>query len=310
MTVASFSADEILYATQGRVASGTVGSLPGKLAWNLEDISRGDWFVAMPCGAEDGHDFIAEAIELGAQGCIVNPRSRYALAPADAALIAVADTRIAILELAKYWRYKACDKVVAVTGTVGRKATISFLEFLLRKKYQIHTALERNGMSCIPDLLSMPKGTDLLIAELGGLERGDIARIGSRLAPDLAVITTTHHPLSSPEKDARAAALNCEILETIRDISCGFAVVYDRNPAVKERAQLLSKGLRSVFYTGDSGKVSESEITRLTKSKVETEERVEADAWCALAAAKCLGLSFEDNREIIEEVAVDTAWMT
>lgn len=298
---ARFTGDEILYAANGRIVSGGIGSETGRVSWELEDIGEGDWFIAMPRGEEDAHDRLSVAFEHGARGCIVNRQSRYSFTREAGTLIAVADTKVAILELVRYWRHAVNPKVIAVVATVGRRAIINMLESLLKDTYRCHTAFERNGLSCVSDVLEMPKDTELLIAEVSGLERGDVARIGSCLVPDLAIIGKTQHPLPSVERDARTAALHCEILDTLRDYEGGAAVVYDHNPAVKERARQMMYGLRSASFS------EMPEIPRCSERRWLTEhvslsngqEPSEVDIWCAVKGAHALGLSLTRKEEFI-----------
>lgn len=304
---AKFTADEILYVTHGRIARGSAGNRKGRLVWDLDEIRTDDWFVAMPSGQEDSHDLLSAALSRGAQGCLVNRRQRYCFSPPDGTLISVADTEIALLELAGYWRNTAAEKVVTVTGTIGRKETINYLELLLRRMYRCHIAIEDGALRCLPDLLSMPAGTELLIAEVSGVNRGDIARVGNYLRPDLAVITNTQHPIPSEAREARLAALNCEILETINELGNGTAIVYDRNPALRERSKLLLKGLRSVYFSESSSSPAKSRLTWLTRNGAVAlnETKVQANAWCALTAAVCLGFSPTKNPHIVSEILVD-----
>lgn len=300
---ARFTGDEILYAACGRVVSGGIASGAGRVVWNLEDIQAGDWFLAMSRGTEDTHDRLSEAFELGALGCIVNKRSRYSFADAGGTLISVPDTKVAILELVRYWRHAVNPKVIVVVGTVGRKAIINMLEVLLKDTYRCHKAYERNGLGCLSDVLEMPKDSELLIAEISGLERGDVGKIGSCLAPDLSIIGKTEHPLPSLERNARTAALYCEILDTMRDYE-GCAVVYDQNPAVAERAKRMLAGLRSVSFVETPDIPSGSEC-RWLKEQVETstgEVPSDADVWCAVKGAQALGLSLTRKEEFIKLV--------
>ena len=304
---AFFTGEEILAVAGGRIARGTAGQVPGRLVWDLNDITEGDWFVALAKGGEDSHDSLTVAIELGAQGCIVKDRSRYCFAPPGANLIAVADTRIALLELGRHWRDTVCKNVVTITGTVGRKDTARFIEFLLRSTYRCHIAFEQGDMGYLTDLLSMPADTELLIVEVSGVDRGDISGAASYLQPDMAVITSIHHPIPSPRRDARVAALNCEILETIKDDGNGMAIVYDRNPEVQERARLLMKGVNAVYFSEDTLSLSKSGLTWLsTESGLSRyEAEIEANAWCAVAASVCLGFSLAENPHIVSEVVVN-----
>ncbi|HEY9712589.1 MAG TPA: Mur ligase family protein [Chroococcales cyanobacterium] len=290
---AKFTGDEILYAAGGRIVKGGIGSQPGRVVWDLDEIGDGDWFVATSRGAEDTHDSLSEAFEKGARGCIVNRQSRYSLTPGAGALISVADTRTAILELVRYWRYAVKPRVIVVTGTSGRKAIVKLLEFLLKDTYRCHLAFERNGpgLSCMSDVLQMPKNTEVLIAEVSGAERGDIARVGSCLAPDLAIVGNIEHPHLSFEGKATTAALHCEILDAV--FEGGSAVVFDQSPDVEERAKKMVHGLRSVLFsqTPDFPKVAQSGWLADYADFSDSLGATDADRWCAWKASQALGIS-------------------
>lgn len=290
---AMFTADEILYAATGRVEHGRIGSEAGRLAWNLEDIGEGDWFLAMPRGSEDTHDHLFSAFKLGARGCIVNKRNRYSFTDRAGTLISVSDTRLAIHEMARYWRCSVNPRVIAVVGTDGRKAIIELLEFLLKDTYRCHKALEHGGFGCLADVLEMPRDTEILIAEVSGVERGDVARIGSYLEPDVAIIGKVQHPLPSRDRDMRIASLYCEILETIRDCNERCAVVYDRNDSVKERAKKMLDGLRPILFSKTPGIPDGADRFCLADHFcLDNGQAVaEVEVWCALQGAKALGLA-------------------
>ncbi|MBA3855893.1 MAG: hypothetical protein C0507_03190 [Cyanobacteria bacterium PR.3.49] len=294
---AKFTGDEILYATNGRIVSGGIGIGAGRVSWELEDIGEGDWFVAIPRGSEDAHDRLSVAFEQGARGCIVNRQSRYSFTHEAGTLIAVADTKVATLELVRYWRHAVNPKVIVVVATVGRRAIVNMLESLLKDAYRCHTAFERDGLSCVSDVLEMPEDTELLIAEVSGIERGDVARIGSCLVPDLAIIGKTQHPLPSVERDAKTAALHCEILDTLRDYEGVAAVVYDESTAVKERAQQMLYGLRSVSFSQmpvtPIGFVESAHGLLKDVNLDNGQSPTEVDVWCALKGAQALGISLD-----------------
>ena len=299
---ARFTGDEILYAATGRIVSGGIGSNAGRVSWDIDDIGEGDWFIAMSRGSEDTHDQLSIAFEQGACGCIVNRQSRYSFTHETGTLISVADTKVAILDLVRYWRHAVNPKVIAVVATAGRKAIINILEFLLKDTYRCHKAFERDGLSCVSDVLEMPKDTELLIAEVSGLERGDVARIGSCLAPDLAIIGKTQHPLPSVERDAKTAALQCEILDTLRDYEGGAtAVIYDQNPAVKERARQMLYGLRSVSFSQRPEIPGGAELRWLTDHITFSngQQPTEVDIWCAIKGAQALGFSLKRKEEFV-----------
>jgi UDP-N-acetylmuramyl pentapeptide synthase len=293
---ATFSADEILYSTHGRIAAGGINDQKGRLVWDLEDIRDGDWFVALAAGYDDSHDHLQMAFELGAQGCVVNNRTRYSFAPSDGTLISVADTSVALMQLVSYWRHIVRPIAVGVVGSNGRRSIVKLLHQLLKDSFRCHIALESDRFGCARDVLSMPEDAQVLLFEAGAVERGDVARIGSALCPDVAVIGRVEHPIPSAERDARIAELYCEILETVDRSKAGIAIVYDANPAIAERSKLLLTGLASTSYVQRSNSLqefSESELDSFIKfAEIATGQPVKtAEVWCALEAARAIGLS-------------------
>lgn len=307
---ASFSAEQILDATQGRIAVGFIDDQKGRLVWDLDDVRHGDWFLALSSGYHDAHDSLSTAFELGAHGCIVNRRSRYSFAPKDRTLISVLDTKVALLQLMSLWRHEVHPITVGVVGSTGRRATIKLLHHLLQGSFKCHIAFDSGG-SCARDVLLMPESTEVLLFEAGAVERGDVARIGAALNPNVGVIVRTQHPLPSPERDARTAALYCEILETVDRYNPGMAVVYDANPAVRELARQLLPGLVSTTYSQTAGRVQElspPKLELLIKSlEIEEEQSVTAaEVWCAVETARALGLSFDQMEAAIENAVAFT----
>ncbi|MBX9770431.1 MAG: hypothetical protein K2X29_03625 [Candidatus Obscuribacterales bacterium] len=309
---ASFTADEILYSTYGRIEAGCIDDQKGHVVWKLEDVGEGDWFLALPAAQEDAHDRLSAAFDLGARGCIVNRRSRYSFAPKDRTLLSVPDTKVALLELVRYWRYAVRPIAVGVAGSTGRRATILLLRHLLQDSFQCHIAFESSVLGWAEDVLLMPQATGVLLFEAAGVERGDVARIGGVLTPDIAVITRIQHPLPSPTRDAHIAALYCEILETVNRYERSMAVIYDGTTAVQERCGQLLSGLTATSYsqrTGNTQAFSEGlELESLNKSiEFATGQRVTAaEVWCAIETARAIGLnSGQIEAAVGKVVAVD-----
>lgn len=306
---AAFTAEEILYATSGYLKSGHIDESKGSIIWEIDDVKPGDWFIAIPSELEDPHDNLNLALEKGARGAVVNRRSRYASASKGATIISVSDTRTALLDLTRYWRYCVRPRVVGVSGSRGRRVTMALLSELLQDNYRTHVAFLGNlgWFGCIKEVLSMPSDTQLLIFEAGAVERGDIARIGGALDPDLAVITQTRHPLS-PERDAVTAGLYCELLETLAEFPKErvAAVIYDDNPALQQRANYIFTGLSARKHSfSDSGiayKMPERCLQELSEALESSigQPITCAELWCAVEAARVLGVSSKAIEEIFE----------
>lgn len=307
---AVFSAEEILYATNGFQHSGHTDDGKGRLVWEIEEVSSGDWFIAIPTPLSDPHDNLDLAFEKGARGVIVNRRSRYASAQVGELVISVADTRTALLDMVRYWRNCVSPKVVGVAGSSGRRATMVLLSQLLQDQFKTHLAFMDNlgWFGCVKEVLATPKDTQVLIFEAGAVERGDITRIGGALDPDLAVLTPVHHPLPSPQRDRFVASLYCELLETL----CEYpqdrlaAVIYDDNPAVQKRSDEVLSGLLGQKYSlsgkGIAHRLPDESLKMLSNEmeKVLGLTVSRADLWCAVEAAKVLGVSKESLEDILE----------
>jgi UDP-N-acetylmuramyl pentapeptide synthase len=307
---ATFTAEEILCATGGHLKSGFVDERRGRLTWDIEEVRPGDWFICIPSQFDDPHDRLGLAFDRGALGVIVNRRSRFSSASKDATIISVSDTKTSILELARYWRYRVQPKVVGVSGSCGRRVTVALLSRLLEGTQKIHVAFMNNlgWFSCLEDVLSMPEDTEVLIFEAGGVERGDVSRIGGCLDPDLAVLTRVAHPLPSAERDAFIASLYCEILETLPNGSSEklSAVIYDDNSAVQKRVEELfddpNVKRRSLSGAGMSGRLSEASLKELsaTMESIFAQHVTQAEIWCAIEAASALGATEFEIEELFE----------
>lgn len=307
---ATFTADEILYATSSHLKSGPIDSHKGRIVWDLEEVMLGDWFIAIPSHFDDPHDKLAIAMEKGARGLIVNRRARYAFAPKGYPIITVPDTKVALLDLMRYWRQCVQPKVVGVSGSSGRRATMILMHQLLQSQFKTHLAFMDNfgWFGCVKEVFAMPKNTDVLVFEVGAVERGDITRIAGALDPDLAVLTQTRHPLPSPERDALTASLYCELLETLSDFQKErvSAVIYDDNKAVANRADKVLQDLLFQKHS-QSGmslahRVPEQSLRTLSQA-VQAELGVpvsRAELWCAVEATKALGLSKTTLEELLE----------
>ncbi len=307
---ATFTAEEILSATGGRLVCGVMSEQGrGRIVWDLDEVTAGDWFIAIPSEFQDPHDHLAQAFAKGARGCIVNRRQRYASATERCTLISVPDTRLGLLDLVRYWRHAVGASVVGVSGSMGRRATMILINQLLQDKLNIHLAFMGNlgWFGCIRGILAMPKGTEVLVFEAGAVECGDITRIGGALDPDLAVITGVNHVLPSPERDSRLASLYCELLETLKEFPEEriSAVIFDQNCAVRERSKQLLGNLTAVQHSlsGNSlaQRVSQQSLEQLSVAMQQAIGQAvsEAELWCATEAAKVLGLSKHELEKIL-----------
>ena len=100
-------------------------------------VGRGQLFVAIRGPNHDGHDFVATALDSGARAAIVGS-DRLASYPerVRGKLLGVADTGVALQELARAVRRAWGRRLAAVTGSVGKTTTKEVLAALLGAQFR------------------------------------------------------------------------------------------------------------------------------------------------------------------------------
>ena len=153
-------------------------------------LAPGDLFVAATGPNFDGHDFVADAAAKGAAGAIV--ARAPGRVPADLPLVLVADTRAALIDLARAARQRARARVVAVTGSVGKTGIKEAIGHALRAQAATHmSAGNLNNEWGVPLSLSrLPADAAYAVFELGMNHAREIAPLSHLVQPDVAVVTT------------------------------------------------------------------------------------------------------------------------
>jgi UDP-N-acetylmuramoyl-tripeptide--D-alanyl-D-alanine ligase len=180
-----------LEATGGELLHrGGGGGIRG-LSIDSREVEPGQAFVAISGDRFDGHDFWRKATDAGARLLVVQQDFGEDV-PAGIAVIRVRDTRQALGRLARAWRREvAPEAVVAVTGSVGKTTTKELVRALLASLGETHCnpGNFNNDIGLPLTLLSMPRATRYLVAEMGMNAPGEIAYLTSLAEPDIGVVT-------------------------------------------------------------------------------------------------------------------------
>ena len=180
-------------------------------------VPSGSLFVPIVGEKFDGHRFIGAALDSGAAGvlCAKLPQD---LRP-DKFYIKVADTRLALKDLARHYREKFAIPVVQITGSVGKTTTKDMIAAVLAQKYRVlKTAENFNNDIGVPlTLLRLDHSHQAAVIETGMNHFGEIRYLGEMVQPDIAVISNIGDAhiefLGSREGILKAKA---EILENLR----------------------------------------------------------------------------------------------
>lgn len=150
-------------------------------------LSRDDLFVALK-DVRDGHDFVAQAISLGAQAALV---SRTVQGVALDRQIVVPDVLKGLEALGMARRREVSGRIAAVTGSVGKTSTKEALRHLLSMQGKTHaSAASYNNMWGVPlSLARMPLDTQYGIFEIGMNHAGEITPLTRQARPHVAIVT-------------------------------------------------------------------------------------------------------------------------
>ncbi len=158
------------------------------------DVREGDLFTAIIGASQDGHRYLADAMQRGAAAALVQEGNPYVseLAPAPGkALLCVPDTTEALQKLGGFLRDRFDIPFVGVTGSVGKTSTKDLIAAALSGRFRvIKTQGNYNNQIGVPlTLLSLEEDTEAAVVEMGMDHAGQIEYISRFVKPDMAVIT-------------------------------------------------------------------------------------------------------------------------
>lgn len=148
-------------------------------------------FVALRGEQFDAHQFLAKAAEQGAVAALVDRKAAAYERPSNLPLLEVADTRVALGDLARYWRGRLRGKVVAVTGSSGKTTTRRMIDVALRTRMTGSASPKsfNNDVGVPLTVLGAASDDGYLVVEIGMNHPGEIAPLSVMTRPNVAVIT-------------------------------------------------------------------------------------------------------------------------
>ena len=167
----------------------------GDVTIDSREVTPGGLFVALAGERVDGADFVADAIERGAQAAIVSEEGARKVPPdilAGKPVFVVRSPVEALGDLAKAHRERLRHvPLVGITGSSGKTCTKEMLAALLsRSRNVLGNPGNRNNLIGLPlSLLALSPEHDVAVLEMGTNLPGEIARLSSIAAPDVAVLT-------------------------------------------------------------------------------------------------------------------------
>ncbi|HET7831768.1 MAG TPA: UDP-N-acetylmuramoyl-tripeptide--D-alanyl-D-alanine ligase [Gallionella sp.] len=177
-------------------------------------LKAGDLFVALRGEHFDGYAFVAQGAQSGAVAAVVNADSYHGEA-LDCPLLLVPDTRLALGQLAAYWRKQFwATPLVAITGSNGKTTVKEMLASILRAAAGSDDAVLatqgnlNNDIGMPLTLLQLKAQHRYAVLEMGMNHPGEIDYLTHIACPDVALVNNASgahlEGLGSVEAVARA----------------------------------------------------------------------------------------------------------
>lgn len=189
--MAMFTDGEIVLATGARILQqGRKNIRYSSIETDTRTIGEDAVFVALRGEKFDGHDFIEQAVSLGAAAVIVDDAGRL-YPDGDYTIFVVKNTLKAYQDLALYHRRRFAIPVVAVTGSVGKTSTRSLIATVLSQKYNVlQTEKNFNNEIGLPrTLLQLTGEHGACVVEMGMRGLGQIKELADIAEPTIGVVT-------------------------------------------------------------------------------------------------------------------------
>ncbi|HZB72491.1 MAG TPA: UDP-N-acetylmuramoyl-tripeptide--D-alanyl-D-alanine ligase, partial [Acidimicrobiales bacterium] len=264
-------------------------------------VVGGELFVAV-VSDRDGHDFIADALERGAAAYLTSRP------PVGGTAVVVADTQAALLDLGRAARRRLPDRVVGVTGSVGKTSVKDLLAAALAPRFRVAASAGsfNNELGVPLTLLNAPDDAEALVVEMGARGPGHVALLCEVAAPTVAVVTRVAAAHTAVMGDLeRIARSKGELVEALP--ASGTAVLNAADPRV---AAMASRTAATVVRFGAGGDVVAEEVRlddelrpsfRLRSPEGDADVRLGVaghhqvdNALAAAAAAVAVGASLDD----------------
>jgi UDP-N-acetylmuramoyl-tripeptide--D-alanyl-D-alanine ligase len=178
--------------TASKIAEATGGTVHGDFdaagaAFDSREVGPGDLFIALKGEATDGHRFVDQAFASGASGALASQEIAHPH-------VRVADTAIALNNLAWASRERSGARIVGVTGSAGKTGTKEALFAALDRAApgRAHRSVKsyNNHVGVPLSLVRMPRAALHGVFEMGMNHEGELAALARIVRPHVAIITT------------------------------------------------------------------------------------------------------------------------
>ncbi len=182
-----------------------------KFGFDSRLVEQGELFFALKGERSDGHDFLSEVAYRGGVAAVVD--RRYRGNHPGLSLLKVDNVVAALQQLASHLQRQRRQKVIAVTGSVGKTTTKEFIVTLLQGKFSVDNLSSNSQVGLPLAILNSSGEGEWCVAEMGMSHSGQIARLVQIITPEIGVVTRIGHAhiQSFPDGIEAIAAAKAEL---------------------------------------------------------------------------------------------------
>ena len=256
--------------SQSDLVEATAGDLIGDwrndgiagVSIDSRSIKSDELFVAIKA-KRDGHNFINDAIRLGAKGALVDHIP--AEIPANTPLLLVPSVQEALENLGKYRRKRSQAKLVAITGSVGKTSSKNMLKTILALQGKTHAspASFNNYLGVPLTLANLPIDATYAVVEIGMNKPGEIEPLARMTAADVVLITAIGKAHLEAFGDiAGIAHEKAQIVKGLK--STGIAVLNADTPGYEIlKKQTIGNGSQFISFGGKDSNLRAKKMQKL-----------------------------------------------
>ena len=215
LTNGMMSLQEAALATHGSTSQGE-RRFTG-VSTDTRTLVAGELFIALRGEHFDGHEFVAQVLAQGenaAAAAMVDAAwaERHAAAlPPDSPLLVVADTRLALGDLAAFWRGKFSLPLIGVTGSNGKTTVKEMCAAILRAQARLDgidaPAAAKASVLATVGNLNNDIGLPLMLLRLRGTHRAAVIEMGMNHPGEIAYLSKIARPTVAVINNAQRAHL-------------------------------------------------------------------------------------------------------
>lgn len=229
-----FTAKEIARAVDGSLRGDDV-EVDG-VTIDSREVVGGELFVPI-LADRDGHEYIPAAITAGAAAYLTEP----GFVRSEATAVVVEDTARALLDLGRHARSRLGDRVVGITGSVGKTTVKDLTAAALASRFTVQASPRsfNNELGVPLTLANSPDTVEAVVIEMGARGRGHIADLCEIARPTIGIVTTValaHAEMFGTVEEVAAA--KGELVEALP--ASGTAVLNGDHPLVAAMAPRTS----------------------------------------------------------------------